>query len=201
MSSRGTLTEQDQQCGGWLSGPPIIAKKCSVVRVDGFGVADKDQVERQAWMNVEEPMDIFEVQVCGNSRGSRVEGEPNRVNQGELRTIAQASEEFFEPIQTSLENSKGRVVLSNEQFQDRLKEIDKELAKFDSSECRDPSLTHSEEQQTTPIRVDRQLVKDSEEEFVASRGLTRGWKRLLRLREASTTDPSLGQSKQKVQEV
>lgn len=75
------------------------------------------------------------------------------------------------------------------------------MAKFDSSKCGDPSLHLSEEQHATPVRVDQQLVKASEEECEAPRGLTRGWKRLLRIREVSTADPTLGQSKRRVQEI
>lgn len=34
VGSRGSLTENDQQFGGWMRAPPTINKKCSIVRVE-----------------------------------------------------------------------------------------------------------------------------------------------------------------------
>lgn len=43
VQSRGSLTENDQQYGGWLRAPSVNPKKCTVVRVEGgSGSIDKE---------------------------------------------------------------------------------------------------------------------------------------------------------------
>ena len=50
-------------------------------------------------------------------------------------------------------------------------------------------------------RVDPHLLQESKEKSEALRSITRDWKRLLRIKEASPTKPSLGQPKRRVQEI
>lgn len=152
-------------------------------------------------MNVAKPMDMSKVQVYGNLGGSLVEEEPTRVDKGEFEVPVQASEEFVEPLRTGLGNYDGCDVLSNDQFQDKLKEIDEELVKFDSSKYGDPSLLLVEEQHITPAQVDQQHVKDTKEECEVPRGFTGVWKCLLRFREVTSVDPTLNHSKRRVQEI
>lgn len=152
-------------------------------------------------MNAEEPMDMSEVQVCGNTRGSRVEDEPPRVDNGEFGVSRQVSEEVVEPFLTSIENHEGQGVPSNDQFQEKIKEIDEDLAKFDSFKSGDPSTFLSDEQHITHVWMEHHQVKDAEEECEVPRSLIRGWKRLLRIREVSLVEPPINQSKRRVQEI
>ena len=44
-------------------------------------------------------------------------------------------------------------------------------------------------------------MQESEEDSEVPRSITRGWKRLLRIRETNQVEPILGQSKRRVQEI
>lgn len=201
VQSRGTLTEQDQQFGGWLRVPPITAKKCSVVREEGCGAVMEDAKEQQAERNEEDPMDMSEVQVYGNSGVPQIDEEQPQVDNGDFGVSSQDSKDAGEPLRTSLKNFVGQGVSSNEQFHEKLKKIDAKLAKFDSLKSSVHSSFISKEHNSLLEQVDPHQVQETEEESEAPRSITQGWKWLLRIREASQAEPSLGQQKRRVQAI
>ena len=79
-------------------------------------------------------------------------------------------------------------------------EIDAELAKFESPRSGVPSSFLSKEQNMFSEWVDPHQVQETEEES-EPRSIRRRRKRLLRIKEASQAEPSLGQSKRRMQEI
>ncbi|KAL0001327.1 hypothetical protein SO802_015108 [Lithocarpus litseifolius] len=201
VQSRGTLTEQDQQFGGWLTAPPITVKRCSVVRVEGSGEATAAVKEQQVDRYAEAPMDMSEVQVYGNLGVSRTVVGFSRVDNGAFGVSGQCGERMDKSLHTSFGNFEEQGASPNDQFQDKLKEIDADLAKFDSSKL----AVHSTPTPTDHIflseEMDPNIVQETEEDSEAPRSITRGWKRLLQIRETSQVEPNLSQSKRRVQEI
>ena len=101
--------------------------------------AKKQKTER----NEKEPMDMSDMQVCENSRVPRVNEEKPRVDKGDFSVSVQGSEDVREPLHTGPGNFVGQGVSSNDQFQEKLKEIDAELAKFDYPRSGVPSSSLS----------------------------------------------------------
>ena len=111
-----------------MRAPPITANK---VRVEDCGAAMEDAKKQKTERNEEEPMDMSDMQVCENSRVPRVNEEKPRVDKGDFSVSVQGSEDVREPLHTGPRNFVRQGVSSNDQFQEKLKEIDAELAKFD----------------------------------------------------------------------
>ena len=63
VQSRGSLTESDQQYGGWLRAPSVNSKKCSVVRVEGSAGSKATEVYPSSLARGEE-MDTSETIVA-----------------------------------------------------------------------------------------------------------------------------------------
>ena len=74
------------------------------------------------------------------------------------------------------------------------------MAKFESPRSGVPSSFLSKEQNMFPEWVDPHQVQETEEES-EPRSIRRRRKRLLRIKEASQAEPSLGQSKRRMQEI
>ena len=74
-----------------MRAPHIIAKKCSVVKVKGFGAAKEDEEEQQAGMNTKEPMDMSEVKVCG------IQGD-HGLKESQIRLTKVSSDHLFRPV-------------------------------------------------------------------------------------------------------
>ena len=81
--------------------------------------------------DVEEPMDMSEVQVYGNSRVSN-EDDLSQFDSDAVDVSSQFREGAKEPLNTSFRPLVGQVSTYSEQFQEKLKEIDADMAKFDS---------------------------------------------------------------------
>lgn len=111
-------------------------------------------------------MDMSEVQVCGNLGVPQVDGELPQVDKGDFGVLVHGSEEVGDPLHTNLGNFMGQGVSSNDQFQEKLMEIDAELAKFV------PSSFLSNEQNMFLERVDPNQVQETEEESEALRSIT-----------------------------
>ena len=95
----------------------------------------------------------------------------------------------------------GQVSAYSEQFQEKLKEIDADLTKFDSPKSVGHSTLTTTNHTSLSNGADPINLQETEEDSEAPRSITRGWKRLLRIRENSQAKPILGQSKRRVQEI
>ena len=120
VQSRGSLTESDQQYGGWLRASSANSKKCSVVRVEG-SVGSTDKEVHSSSLARGEEMDTSEIVVV-----DRCKENENQENLREEQPALKINEVDPDPMPE--QNLKVQ-----QNFEDNLNEIDVELARFDSN--------------------------------------------------------------------
>ena len=114
------MTESDQQYGGWLRAPSVNSKKCSVVRVEGSVGSIAKEVYPSSLARGEE-MDTSETVVADrcmeneNQEGLREEQPGSEVNEVGPDPMPEQNLNY------------------QQNFEDKLNEIDVELARFDGN--------------------------------------------------------------------
>ena len=118
VKSRGSLTEDDQQYGGWLHAPSINPNKCTMVRVKGSnGSTDKD--EHSFSIVRGEEMDTTENELLKQSKEAENPKCQLEETHGPKDFVAIPNTVPVQHLQVQ------------QNFQETLKEIDLGLAKYD----------------------------------------------------------------------
>ena len=120
VQSRGSLIESDQQYGGWLRAPSANSKKCLVVRVEGSVGLKAKEVHSSSLARGEE-MDTSEIVVV-----DRCKENENQEGLREEQPGSEVNEVGPDPMPEQNLNYQ-------QNFEDKLNEIDVELARFDGN--------------------------------------------------------------------
>ena len=195
VRSRGSLTEKDQQFGGWMRAPMIAPKKCSVVKVEGCEeYVDKERQQFSSRLDNEE-MDTRENTVGGLERNGVLQPseavEENGVDEGVGLMGA-----FVGTDRSSQEN-----------FDDKLREIDSDLATFDGNAIDQVATPLGETIMGTETGIDCNVEQEQVdhrafvdlENSTPLGGSLRGWKRLARKRDVVVQSSSTSGGKRSVE--
>lgn len=197
------MTENNQQYGGWLRAPSVNPKKCTMVRVEGGSGSIEKEVQ---FFPIErgEEMDTTENELLERSK--------------EVENLECQLEESNRPKEIMITPDAAPVLRQSvqQEFQDTLKEIDLELAKYDGNVGTEFQL-RAEEGSRSPLSASEGILKveanegnivtdetnhvfSVQEISVPSGGPVRGWKHLAREKAASEQGVSSVTAKRGVQE-
>ncbi|XP_050242446.1 uncharacterized protein LOC126691441 [Quercus robur] len=170
---KGSLTEKDQQFGGWMRGPMIAPKKCSMVKVEGC----------------EEDMDRDRQQSSSRHDNDEMDTRENTVVVLERNGVFHPSEAVEEHGVDEGVRLMGNFVRTNRSgqgnFDDKLREIDSDLAAFDGDAIDSVATPSGETIMGTGTGIDGN-VEQEQVDYRASVDLEnctplgeslRGWKR------------------------